>query len=132
MFYDYLKEICIKNNTTPTQLLKDINVSTGSLGNWKKGALPNSDIIIRIATHLNVSTDYLLLGKDSVSSIAVVDAKEIIKDSLSADERSLVNTYRDLNIDGKTKMLDISKELWADYRQPTTKLSNSSTNKLSS
>lgn len=65
MFYDNLKKICEEKKEKITPLVKECGGSTGSISKWRNGAYPNSDIVIKIAIHLGVSTDYLLLGKDS-------------------------------------------------------------------
>lgn len=64
MFYDRLLEICTNKGLKITPLVKSCGGSTGSIGNWKNGATPNCDIVIKLAAHLNVSIDYLLTGKD--------------------------------------------------------------------
>ena len=52
------------NNDTPARVLKEINLSTNSISEWKKGkGRPSTDAIIKFAQYYNVSTDYLLLGK---------------------------------------------------------------------
>lgn len=63
MFYENLTEVCKEQGTTPTTVLKICGFATGSLGGWKKGKWPNSEIVVSLAAHLNVSTDRLLLGK---------------------------------------------------------------------
>lgn len=60
MFYDQLQEICRTRGIKPTNLLIELNLSTGSLSNWKKGVTPKGEILEKIATRLDVSTDYLL------------------------------------------------------------------------
>lgn len=65
MFYDNLLAVCEERGIYPTQALKSCGCATGSLGSWKKGAWPNSEIVVKLATHLNVSTDRLLLGVDA-------------------------------------------------------------------
>lgn len=60
LFYDRVKEVCRKQNTTITTVLKKIGVTTASVGNWKKGTIPNGNILIKLSKELNVSIDYLL------------------------------------------------------------------------
>lgn len=65
MFYDNLKAICDLQNLKVTKIVAECGGSIGSIGKWKKGANPNSGIVIALALRLGVTTDYLLLGKDN-------------------------------------------------------------------
>ncbi len=69
MFYDNLKKICKEKGTSPTTVLKELDLSTGSTGRWKAGSAPNIVIVQKIAEHLGVSIDYLVTGvEDSKGS----------------------------------------------------------------
>lgn len=63
MFYERLKEICKKQNTSVTAMLKELKLSTSSTGYWKKGNLPNGEILAQIADYLHTSIDYLIFGE---------------------------------------------------------------------
>ena len=65
MFYDNLKEICTIRGLKITKVVTECGGSLGSIDKWKKGAYPNSGIVIELSLYLGVTTDYLLLGKDS-------------------------------------------------------------------
>lgn len=66
-FYEQLIKLCEKSGTKPTSLIESLGMSKGTMSNWKKGGTPNADAVVRFAEHFNVSTDYLLLGKESPS-----------------------------------------------------------------
>ena len=68
MFYSQLNKICTEKGLKITNVLKELNIPTGSIGNWKNGAMPNSKVVIQLSTHLNVSCDYLLTGSEPKSS----------------------------------------------------------------
>ena len=63
MFYETLKNVCKERNTTVTAMLKELNISTGSTGNWKKGQLPRGEVLAQIANYLDTSIDYLIFGE---------------------------------------------------------------------
>ena len=44
-------------------MLKELGLSTGSTGNWKKGQMPKGDILVKMADYLDTSIDYILLGE---------------------------------------------------------------------
>ncbi len=79
-FYERLRLICKEKGTTVTSMLSQLGIATGSTGNWKRGSLPNGDILIKIADYLNTSIDYILLGE--------------YRSDVNKDERKLVELYR--------------------------------------
>lgn len=85
MFYDNLKAVCDAKGVKITPLVAECGGAKGSISNWKKGASPNSDIVVNLAVRLNVPTDMLLLGND----------KQISSD-LSEDERELLKYYKQM------------------------------------
>ena len=93
MFYEQLKKLCEENNKKITPFVKELGISEGSIGNWKKGGTVNSDIIIKIATYFNTTTDYLLLGKEETQ--------------LSNAEKRILRLYKKLPPDTKN-MVDFA------------------------
>ncbi len=85
MFYDNLKAICDSQGIKITPLVAECGGAKGSISNWKKGASPNSDIVVNLAVRLNVSTDMLLLGYTRTPGF-----------DLSADEAELLKYYKQL------------------------------------
>jgi len=65
MFYDNLKTICEKKGLKMTPIVIECGGAKGSISNWKKGASPNSDIVVALSVRLNVSTDFLLKGDNT-------------------------------------------------------------------
>ena len=45
-------------------MCKDLEISTNTIGNYKKGTTPKIDIIDKISLYLGVSTDYLIRGEE--------------------------------------------------------------------
>ncbi|MBQ4486238.1 MAG: helix-turn-helix domain-containing protein [Oscillospiraceae bacterium] len=91
MFYTRLQELCKEKNTNVSNMLKDLNLSTGSMGTWKRGKLPTGEILSKIAKYLDTSIDYLVEG--------------VCADELSPDEKHLVETYRAAPEKAKYKIL---------------------------
>lgn len=60
MFYDRFINACNKKNQSPSSVALDIGASKSNVTNWKNGASPSADIIIRAAMYLGVTSDYLL------------------------------------------------------------------------
>lgn len=64
-FYDNLKSLCDERGVSITKTVEICGGSTGSIGGWKAGKWPNSEIVCKIATRLDVSCDRLLLGEET-------------------------------------------------------------------
>lgn len=60
MFYEQLKKICDEKHIKMTPLVTECGGSKSNVTTWKNGSIPNSDIVLKLARRLNVSTDYLL------------------------------------------------------------------------
>ena len=117
MFYSRLKQVCKDKGTTATTVLKQLNISTGAVGNWKKGSLPTGDILVALSTYLDVSIDYLVLGKQPPEPDTILTMTD-----LPPDEYNLLSTYREMDLVGKKLLQDQLKFLWADHRRPDSKL----------
>ena len=91
MFYDRLRDICKERGTTLSAVLKDLGLSTGSTGSWKKGQFPKGDVLKKISEYLDVSIDYIIFGE--------------YKSDLNNDEKHLVELYRKTPDRAKYKLI---------------------------
>jgi len=64
MIYERFKELCERNNTSPTAICEKITGSKGNLATWKKGSV-RSDDLNKIADYLDVDVNYLLGRTDT-------------------------------------------------------------------
>lgn len=61
MFYERLNQLCKLHGTTVTEVATThLGVASSAATNWKHGASPRCDIVVRAAEHFGVSADYLL------------------------------------------------------------------------
>ncbi|MDE6519215.1 MAG: hypothetical protein K2K91_01985 [Ruminococcus sp.] len=100
MFYDNLKKECERQGLKITPIVLECGGNKGSLSGWKKGASPNSDIVIKLSVRLNVPTDYLLFGKEETSRII-----EIPKTSLTENEKELLSLFNQLPYREQLKLI---------------------------
>ena len=91
MFYDRLRALCKERGTSLTAVLKELGLSTGSTGSWKKGQLPKGDILLKISQHLDTSIDYIVTGE--------------FRSDLTDDEKELIEAYRSAPEKAKYKIL---------------------------
>lgn len=97
-FYDRLDKECKKNNTTITGLLKTLGLSTNNVTRWREGKSSSFDVIPLLAEALKVSTDFLLLGKETA-------------DDLSATEKELLIFFRKLSSNEQQRIIGRCEEI---------------------
>lgn len=141
MFYDNLKAVCEKQNLKITNVVIECGGAPGSINGWKKGSMPNSNIVVALAMRLNVSTDYLLLGKEisntshisnsivdhSSGTITIRSATEtkpeldVLPESvLSENEEELLKIFKSLPTRERVKLLSIIYDFEEQYRKSNT------------
>lgn len=98
MFYDNFYRACKAKNQKPSPVAIKCGGTKSSSTSWKKGASPNSDIVTKIAEYLEVSTDFLLLGKETV-------------DSLSPIEQELIDSFRKLSPNEQQRIIGRCEEM---------------------
>lgn len=98
-------------------------INTSYFSDWKAGRLksPTIDKIFRISQVLGVSIDSLL-GISQSQDKVLAENKYSTQSELTPDEDVLLNTYRDMTSQGKKLLLNEMKYIWADHRQPDSKL----------
>ncbi len=123
MFYDNLKLICEKRGVKLTPLVKECGGAKGSLSNWKKGASPNSDIVVRLAERLNVSIDLLLKAPDNAQKMM----EKLNRPNPTPDEEDLMNKYRSVSESSKSLILERATALFEleNLKKPTAEISHS-------
>ena len=88
MFYENLIAECERQGVKMTPILNELKISSGSIGQWKRGGNVNSDVLLKLSRRLGVTTDYLLKGKNEISNNAVYCVNE--------NEELLLSMYREL------------------------------------
>lgn len=104
MFYDNLKFICEQKGLKITPIVLECGGTKGVIGGWKKGAAPNSDIVMKLAVRLNVPTDLLLFGREIHSP----------SENLSKNEQEMLDVFSKFNDREQIKLIGRLEEL---YRQ---------------
>lgn len=108
MFYDNLKLVCEKRGIKLTPLVKECGGAKGSLSNWKKGASPNSDIVVKLADRLKVPIDLLLRTPDNAEKMM----EKLNRPNPTPDEEDLLNKYRGVSKSSKALILERASALF--------------------
>lgn len=66
MFWERFIDICALRNVKPKILLMNCRIRLKTtIPKWKKGEIPNTKVLIRLADELNCSVDYLIGRTDN-------------------------------------------------------------------
>lgn len=60
MFYDVFVKLCLKIGKSPTAVGRELNISSGTVSNWKQGGNPSPAVLRKIADYFNVPVETLL------------------------------------------------------------------------
>lgn len=101
-FYERFEGLCSEVGLKPQskEMLEVTGVSSPAISNWsKKGALPNAEVLCRIAKHFQVTTDYLL-GLNELRQEKTIPA-------LTEQERLLLEAYRVASVQGQFHIIQV-------------------------
>lgn len=105
MFYDNYERLCLENGEKPYQLPLKLGAKSNSVvAQWQKGSVPRGEMLQKIATHFNVSVEYLLTGEDEKEK-PTAKSGELIPgySDLSEEEKRKVSDYIDLLLAARQK-----------------------------
>lgn len=139
-----IEKLSIEKYGSINKMLKENEISKSAIDNMKKNppSVPNIINFYKIAKALNVSIDSLLDEEEYDDGNLVVPTKSNVLDdvdfidvSLSFDERGLIDSYRDLDGEGKYIIQDTIKRVWSQHCKTSAKdipISGSSNNSKTS
>ena len=105
-----LKAIRKEKNLTQRQIAEQLGVVESCYANWEQGRTePDISTLRRLSLIFGVSIDYLLGLEDDFG--VRVDDKEKKPDTLSAEERRLLEGYREINAAGKKLVMQTVETL---------------------
>ena len=98
-----IQQLLDERGITPSKMHEDLGFANSAMTMWiKRNSKPSADAIVKIADYFNVTTDYLLTGKERNS-----------ENVLSPDEAKLIEQYQLMNDQGKEYILqtiDMAKD----------------------
>lgn len=97
MFIDRLISLCAQNGTDVSNVLRSLNLSTSKGTAWRKGSVPNGEILLMLAEYFDTSTDYLLGNTDDPAPPGGKEkpAPDTVG-GLSEKDQRLLNWFRSL------------------------------------
>ena len=104
-----IKELRTTEGISQQSLAQAIGTTQRNISYWEKGVEISAQYAARIANFFDVTVDYLLGLEDDFG--VRVDGKERKPDSLSAEERRLLEGYREINAAGKKLVMQTVETL---------------------
>ena len=80
-FYKRLRDLCEERNMTVNELVRILDLSSGSPTAWKNGTIPRSATLSKIADYFGVTTDYLC-GKENKKAPTVSGERSVSDDEI--------------------------------------------------
>lgn len=112
MFLERLLLLCAKNGTDISNVLRALGLSTSKGTAWRKGSIPNGEILLMLAEHFSTSTDYLLGNTDDPSPPGAEGKPTPVAESgLSEDQKFLIDTVIDMTSDEARRFRLIVEEV---------------------
>ncbi len=105
MFWERFYDLCVKNDTKPNPVAKDIGISSGVLTKWKtEGNYPNGETLLKLAAYFDCSVDYLLGLSTDIKKDSLSEKNELMNDPRVVD---LVNALLKIPPDQREKFLNL-------------------------
>ena len=84
MFYERLNQLCKLHGTSVTEVATThLGVASSAATNWKHGASPRCDVVMRAAEHFGVTVDYLLGLSDTPTAAPASPAEAEVVQALN-------------------------------------------------
>lgn len=108
-----VKAICKERKIPISKLESSLNFSNGYIGQLRKGVFP-ADRLAKIASYLDVTTDYLLTGEKTKKAPTPEGEREITMDDFTY---AFYKESRDLPDEKKKMLLDMARFMKSDIEK---------------
>lgn len=89
-FIERIFNLLDKKGISKNKMLSELKLSKNSFLNWsERNTTPSGEVIIKIASYFNVSTDYLLTGKEAVPTTYPENIQYLIDNILTLNQRGI-------------------------------------------
>ncbi|WP_211749055.1 helix-turn-helix transcriptional regulator [Paenibacillus sp. Marseille-Q4541] len=112
--YERIEQLILKRGMTKKAFCEELKISTGNLGDWKRGkSTPSTAKLIEIASFFQVSLDWIILGRTREE---IKEQRALYKtgnceldwdvDDLTAEEQAFIKEYIEFTRYRKRKHTD--------------------------
>ena len=93
MFWEQFVTLCNQKNISPNAVCAELGYSNAISTKWRKGAMPRSTTLHKIADYFGVSVDYLLGNENAPQKATILIPKS--NEALTEHEQVVIKAYRD-------------------------------------
>lgn len=109
MFWDRYKALCDNSKNTPNGVAKILGISNATCTQWKNGAIPKGDTLVKIANFFDCSIDYLLCRTENPTVCENTDANN--GSPQNPQTNALLDIFDELDQINRSKLLVYADEL---------------------
>lgn len=109
MFWDRFSFLCSKIGKKPNPIAAEIGFSSTMVTKYKRGAMPNGEILSKTADYFGCSVDYLLGRSDQPLPTASEDTWRKTREQLSDASRTELEHYLDYLLWKQAQEAEVSK-----------------------
>ena len=102
LFYEKFQALCLEKGLSLSAAVGIMGLSKGNLSQWRKGRLPNGDILRRIARFFDVPVDTLVARSTEQAAVEQEELLRLFAEMTATERSTLLNTAQHI--------LDIRKE----------------------
>lgn len=100
MFWERFYQLCLENNKKPNPVAKELQIASSTVSQWKNGAIPNGETLVKIANYFEVSIDFLL----GISDLKRIPSGKD-KKTYDSDDLKIIDAFQSLTEDQKDIVL---------------------------
>ena len=79
MFFDRLQSRCAEKGIRITPLLQELGLSSGAIGRWKAGTLPNGETLLKLASRPISGDGLTALDEEIIDRLLQLKPDEVAK-----------------------------------------------------
>ncbi len=120
-FWNQFYQLCRNMDLRPTALGSKLNISSGTINNWKNGTIPNGETLMKLADFFDVSVDYLLGRENAQSNSNSIPQNNIVDSSdgtkFDTTTTQVAEAFSNLSFSDKAKVMGLVAELEEQQRK---------------
>ena len=87
MFWTKYENLCEQNSLKPRDVARELEIAPATVTKWKNGAVPNYEMLSKIANYFSVTVDYLVNEEDIDINLKEKRKSGVFKTLLAIPER---------------------------------------------
>lgn len=116
MFFSKFYNMCASKGSKPNPVGKIVGISSSTITQWKQGAIPSGENLVKISNYLDCSIDYLLDRTENPQSHKEVPYLNVTDSEIGNEACELLKIFDGLNEEGKSALMAMARGFSAESR----------------